>query len=223
MYPHLFSPLNLGGLTLKNRLTMAPLYLGYAGEDGTLSPLLLDHYRLMARSGVALVVVENATIDHQTGSAGARTLRADADEFLEGLTRLAAAIKAEGALASLQINHAGRFAGAAEPLAPSPVETFGRLPRAMSLEEIQAAVDKFADAARRVKEAGFDMVELHGGTGYLLASSCRPGPTGGRTLMGAPLTIARNFPWKCWPRSGRQWEIFPWAIASWRMNGCPTV
>jgi len=58
------------------------------------SRLLLDHYRLMARSGVALVVVENATVDHPTGSGSNHTLRADTDDNLEGLAKLAAAIKA---------------------------------------------------------------------------------------------------------------------------------
>lgn len=66
MYPHLFSEIAVGGKELKNRLTMAPLYLGYAGEGGTVSELIIDHYRLMAKSGVAMVVVENATVDHPT-------------------------------------------------------------------------------------------------------------------------------------------------------------
>jgi NADPH2 dehydrogenase len=60
MYPNLFSKIDIQGLTLKNRLTMAPLYLGYAGEGGTVSMMLLEHYRLMAKSGVAMVVVENS-------------------------------------------------------------------------------------------------------------------------------------------------------------------
>ena len=58
-YPRLFQPLELNGLKLKNRITMAPLYLGYAAAGGKISPLLLDHYKLMAQSGVALIVVEN--------------------------------------------------------------------------------------------------------------------------------------------------------------------
>jgi len=59
MYARLFSKLQVGGIDLKNRLIIAPTYLGYAGAGGTASPLLLDHYRLMAASGVAMVVVEN--------------------------------------------------------------------------------------------------------------------------------------------------------------------
>ena len=69
MYPHLFSETTVGGLTLKNRLTMAPLYLGYAGEGGKISPLLLAHYRRMAASGAAMIVVANAGIT-PAGSGG---------------------------------------------------------------------------------------------------------------------------------------------------------
>jgi 2,4-dienoyl-CoA reductase-like NADH-dependent reductase (Old Yellow Enzyme family) len=120
MYAHLFSPITIQGLTLKNRLTMAPLYLGYAGQGGTVSDMLLDHYRLMAKSGVAMVVVENATVDHPAGSGSNRTLRADTDDNLDGLKRLAEAIKQEGYMLDLAtavrtavdvpIIAAGRFA-----------------------------------------------------------------------------------------------------------------
>ena len=166
MFNNLFSKITIKNLILKNRLTMAPLYLGYAGEGGTVSDMLLDHYRLMAASGVAMVVVENATVDHPVGSGSNRTLRADIDDNLEGLKRLAAIIKEEGALACLQINHAGRFAHAAQqPLAPSAVKTFGRVPRALEKEDIPGIIEQYAAAAARAENAGFDMVELHGGTG----------------------------------------------------------
>ena len=77
MYAHLFSEITIQGLTLKNRITMAPLYLGYAGEGGTVSPMLLAHYQLMAQSGAAMVVVENATVDHPDGSGSHRQDRPD--------------------------------------------------------------------------------------------------------------------------------------------------
>lgn len=175
MYPHLFSEMMVGGLTLKNRLTMAPLYLGYAGMEGTVSAMVREHYRLMAQSGVAMVVVENATVDYAQGSGSPRTLRADTEANLAGLKQLAQIIRQEGALACLQINHAGRFAFAApEPLAPSAVETFGRIPKALPKEDIPRIIDKYATAAALAKTAGFDLVELHGGTGYLLAQFLSP-------------------------------------------------
>ena len=175
MHNNIFSEITIKGMTLKNRLTMAPLYLGYAGEGGTVSDMLIEHYRLMASSGVAMVVVENATVDHPAGSGSNRTLRADTDENLDGLKQLAATIKQEGTVACLQLNHAGRFAHATqEPVAPSAVETFGHIPGALEKVEIDQVIAKFADAAARAKAAGFDMVELHGGTGYLLAQFLSP-------------------------------------------------
>ena len=193
-YTQLFSPLKIQNVELKNRLTMAPLYLGYAGEGGTVSNLLSDYYREMARSGIALVVVENATVDHPTGSGSNRTIRADTDDNLEGLAKLAGAIREEGALACLQINHAGRFAFALEePVAPSAVETFGRVPRALTQKEIGEIVDKFAAAAHRVKKTGFDMVELHGGTGYLLAQFVSPRTNQREDQYGGPLENRQNF------------------------------
>jgi NADPH2 dehydrogenase len=195
MYPHLFSPYKIKGIELQNRLTMAPLYLGYAAEGGAVSTLLLDHYRLMAQSGVGLVVVENATIDHPAGSGSNRTLRADSDDYLEGLATLARVIKQEGPRACLQINHAGRFAGASpQPAAPSAVETFGHLPRSLSRDEIQEIARKYADAAHRVKQAGFDMVELHGGTGYLLAQFVSPRTNRRDDDYGGSLENRQRFP-----------------------------
>ncbi len=175
MYKNLFSEITIDGLTLKNRLTMAPLYLGYAGKGGTISDMLLAHYRLMAQSGVAMVVVENSTVDHPVGSGSNRVLRADTDDHIDGLKTLAATIKQEDTLACLQINHAGRFAFAtSEPVAPSAVDTFGRTPTALTKTAIDRIVDNYATAAGRAKAAGFDLVELHGGTGYLLAQFLSP-------------------------------------------------
>ncbi|RJP14896.1 MAG: NADH:flavin oxidoreductase [Candidatus Abyssobacteria bacterium SURF_5] len=194
MYPHLFSPLTMGKLELKNRITMAPMYLGYA-KDGLINDVLIEHYEMMAEGGVALVVVENATVDHPTGSGSFRTIRADDDEFIPGLTRLAQAIKGKGALACLQLNHAGRFAGAtAEPVAPSAVETFGRMPRALSKDEMASIREKFVQAAVRVKKAGFDMVELHGGTGYLLAQFVSPHTNKRTDEYGSSPENRRRFP-----------------------------
>jgi NADPH2 dehydrogenase len=175
VFAQLFSPCEIGGLRLRNRLTMAPLYLGYAGVEGAVTPGLLEHYALMARSGVALVVVENASVDHPVASGTLRELRADTDDAVEGLARLVQAIKSEGALACLQLHHGGRYSrAAAPPVGPSAVPAFGRPVRALEAAELPGIVRKFADAARRAEKAGFDMVELHGGTGYLLSEFISP-------------------------------------------------
>lgn len=210
MYQHLFSGMTIKGLTLKNRLIMAPLYLGYAGEGGSISETLLEHYRIMAQSGVAMVVVENATVDHPAGSGSNRTLRADTDDNLNGLKQLAATIKQEGALACLQINHAGRFAYATqESLAPSAVETFGRLPRALEKAEIERIINKYASAAARAKTAGFDMVELHGGTGYLLAQFLSPRTNKRTDEYGGSLENRRRFALEVLERVRAAVGVFP--------------
>ena len=102
-YPSLFKPLKVDGLSLKNRITMAPLYLGYAGIGGKVSPLILLHYKLMALSGAALIVVEGARISNN-GSRSARTLACDHNRYLKGLEKLAKTIKKEQAFAGFQIN-----------------------------------------------------------------------------------------------------------------------
>ena len=72
IYKKLFSPIKVNGLRLKNRITMAPLYLGYASKGGKVSPLMLHHYKRMASSGAALIVVENASVT-PGGSGSPRT------------------------------------------------------------------------------------------------------------------------------------------------------
>jgi len=192
-FPHLFKPIKVGGLRLRNRITMAPLYLGYAAEGGAVSPLILEHYGLMAKSGAALIVVENAAVA-AGGRGSARTLRCDHNRFLPGLERLARAIRDKRSLAGLQINHAGRFAATTEPLAPSPVLTFGRTPRELTRREITAIQKQFAAAALRVKQAGFDLVELHGGTGYLLSEFVSPRTNRRADSYGGTLRNRMRFP-----------------------------
>lgn len=192
-YRKLFQPLDLNGLKLKNRITMTPLYLGYAALGGKISPLLLDHYRLMAQSGAALIVVENSSIT-PGGSGSPRTLRCDHGRYVKGLESLASVIKRENALAALQINHAGRFAHVAESVAPSEVPAFNKTPRALTKKEITTIEKQYAKAALRVKKAGFDLVELHGGTGYLLAQFVSPRTNKREDAYGGTIENRIRFP-----------------------------
>jgi 2,4-dienoyl-CoA reductase-like NADH-dependent reductase (Old Yellow Enzyme family)/nucleotide-binding universal stress UspA family protein len=195
----LFTSFRLGPYTLGNRLVALPVFSGYALPDGRASELLIDHYAALARSGVAMAVVANAAVTAD-GRVAVNNLRADADEFLPGLERLARAIQRRGALAVLQLNHGGRFARTLHPLAPSaldaahipfhlgslkefmeffPLEHRFGLTRdfvqrmaawtcSMSAAEKETVAAAFGAAAARACAAGFDAVELHGATGYLL-------------------------------------------------------
>jgi len=168
----LFKPIRIGPLLLDNRIVALPMYLAYPDPDHLVNPLILDYYAEMGASGAGMVVVENATVEPR-GLCNPRTLLTGEDSrddrFLPGLTNLAAAIKRGGAKAVLQIHHAGRFAKRTDSVAPSAVKTWGFTPKAMDRTDIARTITAFADGARRAKVAGFDAVELHGGTGYLLS------------------------------------------------------
>ncbi len=173
----LFTSFRIGPLQLDSRLVSLPMYLAYPDPDHQVNALVLDYYAEMAASGVAMVVVENTTVEPR-GLGNPRTLlTADEhqdDRFVPGLARLALAIQGGGAKAVLQIHHAGRYAKRPDRVAPSPVPTWGAVPRAMEQTDIETTIAAFAAGAARAKQAGFDAVELHGGTGYLLPQFLSP-------------------------------------------------
>jgi 2,4-dienoyl-CoA reductase (NADPH2) len=111
----------MGPCRLKNRLVALPVFTGYANPDGSVSPLLLKHYTALAASGVSMVVVANVAVSSD-GVTSQYNLRIDHDRYIPGLKDLAAAIKSQGALACIQLNHAGRFAKTDQPLLASPAD-----------------------------------------------------------------------------------------------------
>lgn len=171
----LFSPCRLGPFQLRNPVVALPFFTAYADENGLVSPQALSHYTRIAASGVGLVIVEASALRDPLLTPYA--IRAFAPEHLPGLKRLAEAIHAQGAKAVVQICHTGRFTFAPGCLAPSAIPPFGDpalMPRPMDDQDMQSVTDAFVESARIVREAGFDGVELHGGTGYLLASFTSP-------------------------------------------------
>lgn len=174
----LFQPIEIGPLTIKNRIVMPAMGTLYATWNGEVTDRMIDYYRERARGGVGMIVVEYAYV-HRSGQVYFHQSAADRDSAIGGLQRLALAIRREGAAAALQLVHVGRLSypevtGFA-PLAPSPVLSAGGvLPKAMSIAEIRLVQKSFADAAVRAKQAGFDAVELHMAHGYLIHSFLTP-------------------------------------------------
>ncbi len=121
-FPLLFNPITVGGLQLKNRLVALPVHTGFANPDGSVGSWMHDCYARLARSGAGMVVVANTAVS-QDGVVSRYNLRIDKDAFIPGLARLAAAIKENGAVACIQLNHAGRFAKTERPLLPSPMSS----------------------------------------------------------------------------------------------------
>jgi 2,4-dienoyl-CoA reductase-like NADH-dependent reductase (Old Yellow Enzyme family) len=179
--PDLLSPLSLQGLTLRNRIVMPPMWSGQATPDGLVTPAIIEYHRRRAAAGCGLIIVEHAFV-HLRGRHTATQIGVHSDVAIEGLTRLAAAIKREGAVACLQISHAGSHGSSrvigARPLAPSairhPNEPDGDVPEAVSLAMIPAVVAAFADAAVRAQIAGFQAVEIHAAHGFLLSQFLSP-------------------------------------------------
>ncbi len=175
--PNLSDPLRVRGLHLRNRLVMAPTATGLA-HDAAPGPAQIQWYRDHARSGVGLVVVESCAVAPDARIM-AFNLGLWEDAQIPGMASLARAIQAEGVPAVLQIVHGGarshradlaqeRVGATAVALLPGPA------PRPMTDAEILAAVEAFAQAARRAKEAGFAGVEIHAAHYYLISQFLSP-------------------------------------------------
>ncbi len=190
----IFSEFPIQGLVLKNRITMAPMYLGYANSDGTVSQITLDHYAEIADSGAALVVVEH-TMVHSSGIATPYSLRIDDDRYIQGLSRLARVIQEKGVTTFLQINHCGRYAYVpSEKWTPSPIRVGETMTKEMTREQIDQVVRSYAAAAKRVREAGYDGVEIHGGMAYLIVQFLSPRTNQRTDLYGGSIENRMRFP-----------------------------
>ncbi len=168
----LFSPLALAhGPAWKNRFMLAPLTNAQDHSDGRLSDDELRWLTYRAEGGFGLVITCAAHVQRQ-GQAFPCQLGVFSDDHLSGLTRLAAGIKAHGAVSSMQLHHAGlralRELTGSDPVGPSQDAETGT--RALSGAEVEQLTEDFIAAAVRADAAGFDGVELHGAHGYMLGA-----------------------------------------------------
>jgi mycofactocin system FadH/OYE family oxidoreductase 2 len=177
-YPHLFSPLRLGPLTLRNRLVHAPH--GTCLAEGNLpSERHARYYAERARGGIALIVVEALRV-HPTSSFSTGSINGFDPRIVPGLRRIAEAVHGHGAGVLAQILHAGRQMTSATSrvplMAPSPIPCAQNkeVPHEMDEDDIAEVVESFARATRFALEAGLDGVEIHGGHGYLVQQFLSP-------------------------------------------------
>jgi NADPH2 dehydrogenase len=179
--PDLLTPLSIGGLTLRNRIVMPPMWSGQATPDGGVTPGIVEYHRRRAAAGCGLVIVEHAFV-HPRGRHTATQIGVHNAAVVDGLAKLATAVRKEGAAACLQLAHAGSRASArilgARPVAPSsvrhPYEAEGDVPEALSAPLVDEVVRAFGDAAVRARDAGFDAVEIHAAHGFLLSQFLSP-------------------------------------------------
>jgi len=178
MIDPLFEPIIINRMVVKNRIFMPAMHMNMAGNYAV-SDRLVDFYAERARGGAGMITVGYATVDALSGNPG--NIGAHKDIYIPGLTRLATAIRDNGARSSVQLNHAGRYnhsmlTGGKQPVAPSAIASrlTRETPHELEISEIDEIVDSFAQAARRVKESGFDAVEILSGTGYLISEFLSP-------------------------------------------------
>ncbi len=202
----LFSPLALRSVTLKNRIAMSPM-CQYSAQDGHVTDWHTLHYPARALGGVGLIVVE-ATAVEAVGRISPEDLGIWSEAHVAGLRVLADRIKSGGAVAGIQLAHAGRKAGSARPwpsdstpfswraVAPSAT-SFGEpypTPRALETSELEQVRDAFVQAAQRALLAGFQVIELHMAHGYLLHSFLSPLSNHRADAYGGSLENRMRFP-----------------------------
>lgn len=179
-YPNIFKPITVNRTTFKNRVVMTPMGTNYGEPDGQMSYQHINYYRLRAKGGTGLIIVENANVDFATGSNGTSQIRIDHDCFMPRLYKLTETIHDEGGMVAIQINHAGASASSArtgvQPVSSSnvPSKDGGEEPRPLTKEEMEVIVKKYGEAAKRAVTAGFDAVEVHCGHSYLISQFLSP-------------------------------------------------
>jgi 2,4-dienoyl-CoA reductase-like NADH-dependent reductase (Old Yellow Enzyme family)/thioredoxin reductase len=170
----LLEPVQLGRVRLRNRVIGAPMERNMAAADGRLTDAYVDYLAARAAGGVGLVFTE-ASYVRIDGKARKRQAGVHDDGMIAGLRRFADAMHAHGALAGVEINHGGRTAQGAingyNCVAPSsvPCESVGgEVPIELDTEDIWDLVRCYAAAAQRCRDAGVDVLALHGAHGYLV-------------------------------------------------------
>ena len=190
MTVRLFTPLIMRGVTLRNRVVVSPM-AQYSGIDGLAGDWHFGHFSRLAMGGAGLVFTEAVKVETR-GMSNEGDLGAWSQDCLPGLTGIADEIRRHGAVAGLQLNHAGRKgwryrpweghgphpdAASRDLIAPSaaPAGPEWPTPREMTRQDMDAVRDAFVDAAARGVAAGFDVLEVHAAHGYLLHQFLSPG------------------------------------------------
>ena len=179
----LFEPLQMGAVDLQNRILMAPMTRDRAGRDDVPTDLMIEYYRQRASAGL---IITEGTQPCPEGKGYWRTPGIHSEEQIDGWAKVTEAVHEEGGKIAIQLMHCGRVvvpsnrgfesdivapsAIACPDKVPGPdgVPAPTAMPRALGSDEIPEIVEQFVQAARNARDAGFDAVELHCASGYLI-------------------------------------------------------
>jgi 2,4-dienoyl-CoA reductase-like NADH-dependent reductase (Old Yellow Enzyme family) len=193
--PDAFAPARLGPVELRNRILKAATFEGMTGGQ-QVSDRLVAFHAAVARGGVGLTTLAFCAVSPEGAATPNELVLRDA--AIPGLARLADAVHAEGAAVSAQIGHAGAVAASAGLRGVAPSATWSPLAmkrmREASAADIARILDDFAAGTRRLREAGFDAVEVHLGHGYLPSEFLSPGLNRRKDAWGGSLENRARFP-----------------------------
>ena len=179
-YPKLFSPLKVGNVTMKNRIETGPMSIVELDPKGCYTEQCIAFYESLAAGGAALVTLGESIIANDNGMTHLQQIRFDNPDVPFSLQRIADAVHAHNALISIEISHGGAMADAAynegrQAMAPSGfTDDWGDEIREMTLEDMEAVADAFADAVEICRDCDFDMAMIHCGHGWLLHQFLSP-------------------------------------------------
>ena len=174
---HLFSPIQIGRMTAKNRLLMSAMSINFGvDENGHVTDQLTGYLAARARGGAGMILVGGGGV-HPTGLElpGLPALWDDA--CIPALKKMVDAVKSFDTCFGVQLMHGGRQSYHDRKVAPSPIPApavVKGVPKELTIEEIGELVASFGDAARRCRDAGFDFIEVHGAHGYLINQFLAP-------------------------------------------------
>jgi 2,4-dienoyl-CoA reductase-like NADH-dependent reductase (Old Yellow Enzyme family)/thioredoxin reductase len=179
-FKKLLEPGYIKNVKIKNRVAMAPMERQYCDRQGKVTQMYIDYLVERAKNGVGMITVESMFID-QVGRGNLYQLGIYDDSLIPGHKKLTDALHAHGTVVVTELHHAGRnaaiFKTGMQPIAPSPVPcdvAGGDMPRELTVSEIKEIISKYAEAAKRARKAGYDLITLHGAHGYMLNAFLSP-------------------------------------------------
>ncbi|NLJ49629.1 MAG: NAD-binding protein [Candidatus Atribacteria bacterium] len=192
-FHHLFQPIMIGKIEIPNRICHVPTDISSSHIDGSVTERDIHHHMTIAKGGTGFIIVGATSVDGKNGRSTVTNLVADEDYFIPGLARLADSMHCYGAKCAVQLQHPGRQAALPREGKITSNDMAVSLPwsqsrtiiyanadeskktvRVLSTDEVIGLIDLFSEAAWRVKQAGFDAVELHAAHGYLLSQFMSP-------------------------------------------------
>jgi len=176
-FEHLFSPIKLGTMEVKNRLVMPPMSINFGvDEDGFVTEQHWAYLSARAKHGTGMITVGGGAV-HPTGLDLPRMPHIWDDKYIPALAKMTEIIHEDDVCFGMQLLHGGRQAFHSERVAPSPLPALGVVkgqPRELTRDGIKELIAAHGDSARRCQQAGFDFVEIHGAHGYLIAEFLAP-------------------------------------------------